>query len=163
MAVVFCHRACFVAGPGRFHIMPYITCQQIYGQIPQPKVNDALDDDSDGVADKGSLEQIISDAGAAVDGFLSGRYRTPFGAPYPAIVVQAALAFACEAIARRREATENQNPFTPRANIYRGTPSAPGLLMKIANRELPLDVSEVEAITPGAVIHEEAPVNASFR
>ena len=145
--------------------MPYITPQQIYGKIPQQKVNDACDDSGDGDAAQiaATLNQIIADACQVVDGMLQGRYPVPFSGAPPAVVVQAALAFACEAIYGRRQVGEQVNPFTTQARVYRGSSSGPGLLTKIANRELPLDAAEVESITPGAVIVEDAPVNASFR
>jgi phage gp36-like protein len=143
----------------------YITPAQIYGKIPQQKVTDACDDSGSGnaVQIENTLNQIIADACQVVDGFLQGRYPVPFSGTIPAIVVQASLAFACEAIYGRRQVGEEANPFTRQANVYRGSSTAAGLLTKIANRELPLDVAEVESIIPGAVIQEEAPVNASFR
>jgi phage gp36-like protein len=143
--------------------MPYITCQQIYGNIPQPKVNDALDDDGDGQADPGVLDQIIADSCQEVDGYLQGRYTVPFTGEIPSVVVQASLAFACEKIYGRREVGAEANPFTAKARVFRGTSGTPGILTKIANRDLPLDVGETESITPGAVLHEEAPINTSFR
>lgn len=143
--------------------MPYISYPQIYAWIPKPKVEDALDDDGDGVADPGSLDQIIANACQEVDGYLQGRYAVPFSSVIPSVVQAAAIAFACEAIAARREAIGEKNPFAAKALLYRGTAANPGLLTRISNRELPLDVSETETITPGAVIKEEAPINASFR
>lgn len=142
--------------------MPYITSSQIYAEIPQPKVNDALDDDGDGRPDAGILDQIIADAGNEVDGYLQARYPVPFN-PAPAIVVQATLIFACEKIYGRREVVNQKNPYTERAAIFRGKVGQPGTLTKIANRELPLDSSELESVVPGAIIAEEAPLNASFR
>lgn len=143
--------------------MAYIVYAQIYAWIPQPKVNDALDDDGDGKADAGALDQIIANACQEVDGYLQGRYPVPFAGVVPSVVQAAAIAFACEAIAARREAIGEKNPFAQKALLYRGTAANPGLLTKIANRELPLDVSEAESITPGGVVCEEAPWNASLR
>lgn len=151
--------------------MSYITQDQIAALIPMPKLVDALDDNGDGVIDLIDpdnpqsltvLGQIMANASNEVDGFLQGRYSTPFADP-PAVVVQATLMFACEAIYARREVGDDKNPFSPKARIYRGSNSTPGILTKIANRELPLDASEGEQITPGAILCEEAPLNASFR
>lgn len=113
----------------------YITYPQIYAEIPQQKVNDALDDDGDGQADAGLLDAIIANACSAVDGKLGGRFATPFTAPVPAIVVQAALIFACEKIYGRREMTGQKNPYTDQANKIRD------MLDLINQRKMPLDAT----------------------
>lgn len=137
--------------------MAYITYSQVYAKIPQVKVVEALDDDSDGKADEGLFDAVIANAGNAVDGQLQGRYATPFPAPFPAVVVQAALIFTCEDIGKRREIFGEKNPWTAEADALRKQ------LTRIANREIPLDASEAQAFQPGAAITEESPLNTSVR
>lgn len=111
----------------------YVNASQIYGLIPQPKVNDALDDNGDGQPDAGLLDQVIANAAARVEGQLASRYAVPFDAPYPAFVVLATLYFAVEEIYRRREVFGDKNPYAKETADIREQ------LRKIANRELPLD------------------------
>ena len=130
--------------------MAYITPAQIYAKIPQPKVNDALDDVGDGNAAtiQQNLDQIIANAGTAVDGRLGARYATPFvlnaNNAYPAIVVEAALIFACEEIYKRREIAGVKNPFGTEADNLRKR------LDDIAWRNMPLDATIEEDLVAAA-------------
>lgn len=125
--------------------MPYITASQIYGKIPQKKVNDACDDDGDGNANKIAdvLNQIITNACSAVDGLLGARYPTPFTpnteGNYPAVVVQAALLFAVEDLYNRREIIDDK--VSRQANDMRDR------LKLIAQRKLPLDATISEDLS----------------
>lgn len=121
----------------------YCTASQIYAKIPQPKVNDALDDDGDGQADTGLLDALIANASNEVDAALQARYAVPFSAPVPALCVQCALVFSCEEINRRRELIGDKNPFTAEANKLREK------LRDIAARKIPLDTT-TEPESPGA-------------
>jgi hypothetical protein len=105
--------------------MSYVTEERIRTRIPATLLNDALDDDRDGAADDGLLEEILQAASDAVDGLLSGQYRVPFAAPYPAPVREAAFVFACELIYDRRQLAE-KNPFQPTAAQWRTTLGAVG-------------------------------------
>ena len=123
----------------------YTTPQALYGKIPQVKVNDALDDNGDAnpQAIAANLAQVISNASTEVDSALESRYSVPFFTPFPALVSQCALVFACEDIYSRREIGPEKNPFTKQAVELRQK------LKDIAERKLPLDTT-TEPESPGA-------------
>ena len=97
--------------------MPYVALDDLRGKIPQTFLVQALDDDRDGEVDAGLWELIQSQADQAVDSRLGQRYPVPFDDP-PAIVSEAALIFACEAIYARRVGPE-QNPWMGMGNAMR--------------------------------------------
>jgi len=134
--------------------MAYITQPAIEAKVPAPVLIDALDDDGDGQADDGLLDQIIQNASDAVDGYLAGLYTVPFSDPIPAAVTTATLIFTLEDIYSRRNIPDAQNPFSKQANDWRAR------LTKIGNRELPLDAATEKTFTPGAVIVENVSINA---
>jgi phage gp36-like protein len=113
--------------------MAYTTQSQIESAIPAQHLNDALDDDRDGAADAGVLDQVIASADQAVDAYLGGLYTTPFASP-PAAVQEASFIFACERIYDRRQILE-KNPFRDRADAWRSR------LEKIGAGKLPLDAA----------------------
>lgn len=82
--------------------MPYTTTAAIEAKIPAPVLNDALDDDGDGVRDDGLLDQIVMNASDAVDALICNRVSLPI-ATIPASVRHAALWFAIEEIFSRRQ------------------------------------------------------------
>jgi phage gp36-like protein len=126
--------------------MPYVTQSQVTAKIPAPVLNDALDDDGDGQADPGSLDNIIALASQEVDSYLMGLFNTPFQDPAPAKVQSAAFSFVCEMIYQRRAVPEEKNPFTAPAKFWREH------LQKVGNRELPFDAQVQRAFWPGAKI-----------
>lgn len=130
--------------------MGYVTQTQIESVIPGPYLVDALDDNRDGAADVGKLDEVIAKASQAVDGYLAGLYTTPFVAtddvPIPSKVLEAAFVFTCELIYQRRGTPEDQNPFAKQANAWRTD------LKAIGKGEAPLDAAIVRAFTPGAVV-----------
>jgi phage gp36-like protein len=133
----------------------YCTAQKIADEFSLPRLTAALDDDGDGTADTGLLDRLITDAGDTVDGFLAGRYATPFS-PVPKLVAEAAFVFVCEKIhARRRQGPDEVNPYTARANDFRKQ------LKQIADGDLSLDAALVPAFTPGAVIQTDSAINVS--
>jgi phage gp36-like protein len=133
----------------------YITEQQVQDEFSEPRLRDALDDDGDGKADDGLLCRIITAAQLSVDGFLAGRYITPFN-PVPPIVADATLVFVCEKIfERRRQGPDEKNPYRSRADEYRVE------LKAIADRTKSLDAQEKPAFTPGAFISSPSPLNTS--
>lgn len=131
----------------------YTTPAAIYAEIPQPSVNDACDDLSDGNAAEiaAVLTQIIANASNAIDGYLAARYTTPFSAPYPVQVTDAALIFACEKIWARRPIADRKNPFTARADEYRQ------IFKDIAERKRALDIKNAGE-SPGAQVGGYKPV-----
>lgn len=135
--------------------MSYCTQAQIETTIPPQHLNDALDDDRDGTADSGILDNIIEKASQQVDALLSGRYEVPFATP-PTAVKEAAFIFACELIYDRRQILD-KNPFKDRADKWRER------LEKIGAGDLPLDAATEPAFTPGAAITENVSVDGSMR
>jgi phage gp36-like protein len=136
--------------------MPYLTQQDIETAIPPQHLRDALDDDGDGQADDGLLDAILAAASADVDSFLVGRFAVPFVGSVPNPVKSSAFTFACERVYDRRHLGA-ENPWTKRADAWRER------LAKMATGELPLDVSQTSAFSPGAVISEGASIDGSMR
>ncbi len=136
--------------------MAYVTQTEIQAKIPATVLNDALDDDGDGAADSGTLDQVISLAAQEVDGFLSGLFTVPFADPAPAKVRTAAFAFACEMIYQRRNVPADKNPYSAAAAWWRNH------LQKVGNRELTLDAGTEPTNTPGAVVTEDSSVDDSM-
>lgn len=134
--------------------MPYVTQQRIETAIPPQHLRDGLDDDGDGQADEGLLDEIIDSAGQAVDAMLAGLFAVPFD-PVPAVVAEAAFVFACERVYERRQITE-RNPWREKADAWRER------LEKIARGELKLDSTQDAAFVPGAAVTEAAKINGSM-
>jgi hypothetical protein len=61
---------------------------------------------------------IQGDVGNQIEGRLGQRYATPFASPFPAVVSDAALILAYEAVYARRVG-EDKNPFSTRATAMR--------------------------------------------
>lgn len=97
---------------------PYVQFSDVEAKIPRRFLHEALDDDLDGQADPAIFDTIVGQIGNEIEGTLGQRYATPFTAPYPSIILDAALIFACEAIYGRRVAPE-QNPWKSRADQIR--------------------------------------------
>ena len=136
----------------------YATQQLIEDEIGgYARLAEALDDDGSGEKKEicGKLERILQRASAAVDAFLAGRYVVPLS-PVPALAAEAAVIFTCEIIYnRKRQSTEEKNPYTPRANDMRER------LKRIAVRRESLDAAERPAFTPGAVISTPSALTGS--
>lgn len=136
--------------------MSYTTQQRIATAIPAPHLVDALDDNQDGLADDGLLDEIIASASQAVDALLAGAYTVPFApGSVPPVAAEASFIFACERIYDRRQATD-KNPFRDQADKWRDR------LEKIGNGDLPLD-STVDSSAAGVAVTESATVNGSMR
>jgi phage gp36-like protein len=134
--------------------MAYVTRAQIETAIPSAHLNDALDDDNDGTADPGVIEEIIASASQAVDAFLAGLFSVPFSGTAPAPVAEAAFVFTCERIYERRlQGSTEGNPFKARAEFWRKR------LEDIGAGKLPLDAGQTRAFTPGAVVTDPAAVD----
>ena len=128
--------------------MPAYTDQTaIEAEVPPAHLTDGLDDDGDGVADEGRLDQLIANAATEIDGMLGSIYTVPFEDP-PALVQHAALVFVCENIYRRRERMGDRNPYSGEASRLRMR------LEAIGAGKAPLVASEARVNTPGAAITE---------
>jgi phage gp36-like protein len=133
----------------------YTSAEKIEREFSEPRLRAALDDDGDGVADEGLLAGIITDAGETVDGFLSGRYETPFD-PVPSLVAEATFVFVCEKIHnRRRQGPDEANPYEKRADAFRKQ------LKAIGNGEEALDAALLPTNTPGSVIQSDSALQGS--
>ncbi len=99
--------------------MPYTTQAEIEASIPPQFLRQALDDDGDGSADPGLLDQIILNASSEVDAFLGQRYSTPFTSPFPAVVATAARIIVLESLYLRRGMSGDANPWEARAKQIR--------------------------------------------
>ncbi|MFH2012514.1 MAG: DUF1320 domain-containing protein [Pseudomonadota bacterium] len=67
--------------------MSYSTQDDIKKQLPEADLINLSDDDTDGVADAGVVDEAIADADAEIDSYLSGRYTLPFS-PVPERIKQ---------------------------------------------------------------------------
>jgi phage gp36-like protein len=98
--------------------MAYTTTEAIQAKVPGPVLNDALDDNGDGLPDEGLLDQIIANAADAVDAMICNRVTLPL-IEAPASVRNAALWFAVEEIYGRRQA-EMPKDFATAIKAARG-------------------------------------------
>lgn len=97
----------------------YATRSDLDAIIPPQFIIQALDDNADGAEDDGLFAKISDAADRAVNAYLSGRYRTPFAAPVPDLVAEAAKIFIAESLYARRGFESDRNPYTSRANGLR--------------------------------------------
>jgi phage gp36-like protein len=134
----------------------YITQQNLEDELGGAQMLlEALDDDGDGQLDAGLVGRLCPRASDAVDGFLAGRYVVPLS-PVPTLATEAAIIFACEIVYnRRRQGSEEKNPYTARANDLRER------LKRIADRKESLDAKERPAFAPGALIQTKSAINQS--
>jgi len=134
----------------------YATLQLIQDEIGGlNKLIEALDDIGSGQLDPALVNRILQRASDAVDSFLSGRYVVPLS-PVPKLALEASTIFACEIIFnRRRQGTDEKNPYTSRANDFRAQ------LKAIADREQSLDAQERPAFQPGAVVSRPSALEGS--
>lgn len=134
--------------------MAYITQADLYGELPQAIVTDALDDDRDGAADSAVATLVCDGASEQVDGYLGVRYAVPLATP-PALVLRAAKVFALETLYRRREIKDF--PLAGEAKQLRER------LQLIATGELPLDAGTAQVSSPGALIASDLDTAGSSR
>lgn len=95
----------------------YFQLTDVQAKIPPKFLTEALDDNLDGQIDAGLFEAIQAQVGNEIDGFLGQRYALPLQV-VPAIISDAALVLACEAVYGRR-VSPDQNPWTARATVVR--------------------------------------------
>lgn len=126
----------------------YVLKSDITSRVPGVFLTQALDDDSDGIADAGVWDSIAVSAGDAVDGLLGGRFHIPFAEPLPPIVTNAAQVFALEILYQRRGISPEQNPWAKQADDMRA------MLRQIAKGAIPLAPDKKAANRPGTIIAE---------
>lgn len=126
--------------------MAYITQADLYGELPQAIVTDALDDDRNGAADTAVATLVCDGASEQVDSYLAIRYTVPLATP-PALVLRAAKVFALETLYRRREIKDF--PLAAECKALRER------LQLIATGKLPLDAATEQVAAPGAVISDD--------
>ena len=125
--------------------MAYITLSQLYGELPEAVITDALDDNRDGAVDSGVVDLVLDGASQAVDAFLLSRYSVPLATPN-ALVKRAAKVFALEMCYSRREI--KNFPLAGEAKLLRER------LQLIAIGQLNLDASAVPVNSPGSALTE---------
>lgn len=134
--------------------MPYVTQAALKGKIPDDLLLQALDDNGDGVADDGVWDSISDDVDKAINGPLEGTYDVPLAEPYPYVVTESAIIFACEAIYMRRGlATKDVNPWVTRADAMRKR------LEDIGSGTIPLTKEKTASGPEGTVISETSKLN----
>lgn len=122
----------------------YTDRAAIEGEIAQPDLNTALDDDGDGQADDGLLDTIIANVTAFIDGKLANIYDVPLN-PVPPKVAAWALSIACYRIYRRRLTPEEKNNFSDENR------AAMRELIAVSEGTQSLDLTTTRAFPPGYV------------
>lgn len=137
--------------------MAYIELSDLDGEIPEPFLIQALDDNNDGEIDAWTKVQEASCDD--VDALLEGRFPVPLASPIPRIVKRAAVAFACERCYRRRSTPDDQNPWKGRADAFRK------LLAAITAGDLKLQVQPVvqQPDPAGSIVTWESELGAPGR
>jgi phage gp36-like protein len=97
----------------------YYAESDLAAMVPPDFLLQALDDNNDGVEDVGLWASLAGQAGDAIDAYLGLRYALPLGAPYPAIVINAARVFTCELLYKRRGVNDEANPWAAQAGQTR--------------------------------------------
>ena len=82
--------------------MAYTTREKIEALIPADFLSRGVM--RGGFEDSGQIDLIIGIVDNEIDGLLASRYSVPFTAPVPAMVANAALILACDAVYRRNGA-----------------------------------------------------------
>ena len=130
--------------------MAYFLRSELEAKVPHLLVVQALDDDQDGEEDPGNWDALVAEVGRQIDGRLEGRFAVPLAEPHPAVVREAAVIFAAEAVYLRRGFGGEQNPWLSQANASRAR------LEKIGRGDLPLTYQAQPEQSSGAVIGEPA-------
>lgn len=113
--------------------MTYASQQDLSDTIGAKKLIELADRDLDGVADTGVVEQILTDVGAIIDGYLAQRFDLPLAEVPPLVRV-----IAIDLAAERLFSTRALDEIASRAAVARD------LLREIAAGTVALDVGGVE-------------------
>lgn len=123
----------------------YFTRAELEGLVPPQFILQALDDDGDGVEDAGAFDTLCAGACNDVDAICSTLFTTPFAAPVPVLISQAALTFAAKQLYQRRGIESQKNPYASKAT------QATEKLTRIVQKEeavptdFPLGIASVSA------------------
>lgn len=128
----------------------YANLNSLASDIPLRTIASMLDDDKDGVADPGVVEDTLQKVDDEIDGYLAPRYSTPLAAPLPAVVREAARNFLAEALFKRRGLASPKLSWVISANASRAK------LQAIKERAADLDVATPPARPAGMAIIERA-------
>lgn len=124
--------------------MPYVLRTELTAAVPADLAAQLLG--AGGDATWAAIEASVS---RAIDGRLAARYTVPLPEPVPAIVRDAALVLAAEALYQQAGYFDAQNPWTKRAECIRGTQGQQGgqegLLDRLAAGDPPLYAAAVQA------------------
>lgn len=121
--------------------MAYISATDLQAYISATQMVQFLDDDGDGVADGGLLDNIIATCSSVADAALAPIYTVPF-VVVPAAVKSATVFYVCEALYDRRLTPTEINPFRSRAEEWRN------VLKLIGSGKLDLDAAASRSISP---------------
>ena len=105
--------------------MAYVLQAEIEAQIPADFLLQALDDNSDGVADAGVFDKIVGAVSDEIDGALGRKYSVPFASP-PSFVKAAAKVLTLWTLYQRRGFAGERNPWETEATRIRKTLDAIG-------------------------------------
>lgn len=133
----------------------YTDQSEIEAQLPPDFLVQALDDDNDGSADSGLLDQVIENASEEVDSLLGQRYTTPFVSPFPPVVSTASRFFVLEMLYLRRGFHGEANPWTARADKIRER------LSRIGKGEEPLSPDHDREKPSVSIISDDAKTHSS--
>jgi hypothetical protein len=115
--------------------MGYVNRAFVRANIAPVDLLRALDHNNDRVEDTDAFDESDAAASNSVEAILSAIHTTPFTAPIPPLVVEAATIFFCESLFSRRGVYGDSNPFKVRADELRET------LRSVASGGLMLDAS----------------------
>lgn len=136
---------------------PYVLMGDMTGLIPADFLTQALDDDSDGVADSVVWDGIVTRVGLEIDGYLGGRYATPFESPLPSFVRSMAPVLAAYELYRRRGKSDEENPFSGDKKRYAK------LLEEIGTGKKSLEVGSAPASAPAVIISEPSKTDSKSK
>jgi phage gp36-like protein len=136
--------------------MDYTSQQAILAKMSTQGLTAATDDAGSGSLDTGVLEDVITDANNAIDGYLEATYALPLPT-IPSKVAHAALIFACESLYQRRLAPEEKNIFSQEANFLRKW------LEQISTGEISLGLTIPKAVPPVVGITEPMSMDYNTR
>jgi phage gp36-like protein len=136
--------------------MPYIsTIEDLKGLIPEEFLVQALDDNGDGAEDTGLLAAIVADAEREIHGYCRQRYVTPFSAPVPDLIVDAAKILTAYRLYVRRGRGGEANPLRDDASRIRRK------LQAVAEGDEQLTADQVPQNSPAVVIEEESRIHTA--
>ncbi len=133
--------------------MAYFVRSELETKISRKAIDGALSEggpDTDG----SKWAALVAGVSRQIDGRLEGRYTVPLADPLPAIVREAAVILAAEAIYMLRGFAGDQNPWVKQADDMRAR------FDKIGRGDLPLTNEAQPVQSSGSVIAEPSRLHA---